>query len=94
MDFDARSIGGCFALYFSCCLASSGGLGGGGLNVPILLVIFGFDYKTAVVLSLCTVLGNYISQVSLNYKKAHPQLSSRPLIDFNAVLVFVPAQLG
>lgn len=40
------------------------GIGGGGLNVPILLVVYGFDYHTSVVLSLATVLGNYISQVS------------------------------
>ena len=40
-------IGGCFALYFTATLASSGGLGGGGLIVPILLVIFELEYKKA-----------------------------------------------
>lgn len=89
-----RVAGGCIALYFSCTLASSAGLGGGGLNVPILLVLFGFDYKTAVILSLCTVLGNYISQMTVNWNKSHPLNNARPLIYWDVVLVFLPAQLG
>ena len=40
-------IGGCLALYFTATLASSGGLGGGGLIVPILLVVFELEYKNA-----------------------------------------------
>lgn len=59
-----------------------------------MLVIFGFKYKDAVVLSLCTVLGNYMSQVYINWKRAHPLMPSRPLIYFELVMVFIPAQLG
>lgn len=87
-------IGGCLALYLSCAFASAGGIGGGGLNVPILLVILGFKYKQATVLSLCTVLGNYLSQIFVNWDRSHPLLPSRPLIYFEIIIVLVPAQLG
>lgn len=85
---------GSFILYLSCCLSSSGGIGGGGLNLPILLVIFQFKYSTAVVLSLCTVLGNYIAQFLLNCNQRHPDEAKRPLIYFDAALILLPAQLG
>lgn len=87
-------IGGCIALFISCSIAAAGGIGGGGLNVPILLVFFQFDYKTAVVLSLCTVLGNYTSQSTVNFNKRHPYKQSRPLIYYDAVLCLLPAQIG
>lgn len=40
---------------------------GGGLNVPILLAVFGYDYDTAVILSLFVVMGNVSSQVYSTY---------------------------
>ena len=89
-----ETIGGFFILYFSCCLASAGGIGGGGLAVPILLVFFGFEYHDATILSLCTVLGSYIIQSVINWGKHHPQDPSRPMIYWDAVLVLLPAQIG
>lgn len=58
---------GIVSLLLSCLLASMGGIGGGGLNVTVLLVIMGFEYTHAVSLSLCAVLGNVAAQVSLLY---------------------------
>ena len=41
----SSDIAGCFALYFSCSIAAAGGIGGGGLNLPILLYIIKKDYR-------------------------------------------------
>jgi uncharacterized membrane protein YfcA len=83
------------ALIFACSvLASSAGLGGGGLNLPGLLLFFGFDYEEAVVLSLCTVLGNLLSQLFLNIGKSHPLSYTRPLIYWEIVLILYPAQVA
>lgn len=62
--------------------------------MPIFLVVFGYDYSKATILSLCTVLGNYISQTSINWNKRHPYVPSRPLIYWDAALVLLPAQMG
>lgn len=90
----ARSVAGCFILYAAGTLSSAAGVGGGALNVPILYNIFGFTYKESVILSLCTLLGNYISQFSLNIDKRHPTKLSKPLIYWDAVLILLPSELG
>lgn len=95
MSSDSASfIGGTLLLLACCIFSSAGGIGGGGLNVPVLLVVFGYDYKVAVALSLCAVLGNNISQCIINWRKSHPHMKKRPLIYWEAVLVLLPAQLG
>lgn len=85
---------GSLAIYFACTLASAAGIGGGGLNLPILLVIWGFEFSDAVVLSLFAVLGNVVSQVMVNIQGRHPLQKTRPLIYFDAILILLPAQLG
>lgn len=85
---------GSVVLYLAGTLSSAAGVGGGALNVPILYNIFGFSYHEAVVLSLCTLMGNYILQVMLNIDKRHPSKPGKPLIYWDAVLILLPAELG
>jgi len=85
---------GCAVLFVCSTLAAAGGIGGGALNVPILLAVFGYSYKEAVVLSLCAVAGNTLSQVIVNSHKSHPLDKTRPIIYFDAALLLIPAQLG
>ena len=59
-----------------------------------MLVVFEFSYNEAVVLSQCTVLGNYIIQSVINFRKRHPNDSSRPLVYWDVVLILLPAQIG
>ena len=89
----ARTLAGYLSLYLSCSISSAGGIGGGGLNVPIFLVIFQTTFTEATIFSLCTVLGNYISQVVINWNKRHPGDSRRPLIYWDAALILLPAQV-
>ena len=90
----AGSIGGSVALFFGATLASAAGIGGGGVTLPILIAIFGFEFTTAVVLSLCAVLGNILSQFWLNFRARHPENFSKPLIYWEAVMIMLPAQLA
>jgi uncharacterized membrane protein YfcA len=81
-------------LFLASALAASAGVGGGGINVPILTLIYGFSFKESIVFSSCTLLGNFLSQIMVNWRKAHPYKPSRPLIYFSVVLILLPAQLG
>lgn len=91
----AASVGvGIACLVVTNIISSSAGIGGGALNIAILLFIFGFSFNESVVYSLCNVCGNYISQIIVNRNKRHPLSRSRSVIDWLAVLVFVPAQLS
>ena len=77
-------------------LCSSGGVGGGSLNVPILYTIMKFDYGVATLLSLYNLMGNYLLQVLVNIEKRHPSplAVTRPLIYWDAVLILLPSELG
>lgn len=90
----ARGILGGLTLYAAGTLSSSAGVGGGALNVPILYDIFGFTYHESVVLSLCTLMGNYVSQVLINIDKRHPSHRTKPLIYWDAVLILLPSEVS
>jgi uncharacterized membrane protein YfcA len=94
MITEASLAYGLIVMFGSSMLCSSAGVGGGSLNVPILYSIIGFDYDTAVILSLCALMGNYLLQVLINLDKRHPSDPSAPLIYWDAVLIMLPAELG
>jgi uncharacterized membrane protein YfcA len=81
-------------LYIAGTVASAGGIGGGGVNVPLLLVLGRYSYHEAVVFSLCTVLGNHCAQSFINWPLSHPFVKMRPLIYWEILLFLLPAQLG
>lgn len=94
-SYGPSSVAGAFiVVYLAATLGSAGGIGGGGLILPIILVVGGFPFDTAVILCITVVLGNTLSQVIVNMRKTHPLAETRPLIDFQLVSVFLPAQIG
>ena len=54
------AVAGVILLYLSNALSASAGLGGGSLNVPIYINVFGFSYHNATILSLCALMGKLI----------------------------------
>ncbi|XP_028802243.1 sulfite exporter TauE/SafE family protein 3 isoform X2 [Neltuma alba] len=75
------SLGGAFG--------SVGGVGGGGIFVPMLMLVIGFDPKSATAISKCMITGAGISTVYFNLKLRHPTFDI-PLIDYNLVLLMLP----
>jgi len=78
---------------FGLVIAAGGGIGGGGILVPIYILIFGFKPKHAIPLSNVSVLGGAISNTMRNSKKRHPN-ADRPLIDWDVVVVMEPPTLA
>ncbi|KAG1341826.1 hypothetical protein COCNU_05G000550 [Cocos nucifera] len=66
-----------------------GGVGGGGIFVPMLNLIIGFDTKAAAALSKCMIMGASASSVWYNLRVSHPS-KEVPIIDYNLALLFQP----
>ncbi|XP_022862977.1 sulfite exporter TauE/SafE family protein 3-like isoform X2 [Olea europaea var. sylvestris] len=77
-------IGFCGAAF-----GSVGGVGGGGIFVPMLTLIIGFDPKSATAISKCMIMGAAVSTVYYNLKLRHPTLDM-PIIDYDLAVLIQP----
>ncbi|KAI4310471.1 hypothetical protein MLD38_035448 [Melastoma candidum] len=66
-----------------------GGVGGGGIFVPTLTLIVGFDTKSAAAISKCMIMGASASSVWYNLRVPHPT-KEVPIIDYDLALLFQP----
>lgn len=53
MEFGWRLVLGSIIGFFGAALGSIGGVGGGGIFVPMLTLIIGFDAKSSTAISKC-----------------------------------------
>lgn len=90
---DHADVIGSFLVSVSLMIAASGGIGGGGILVPLLIMVFGFHPKYAIPLCNSTVFGSSITNVFLNVSKRHPE-ADRPLIDWDLVLLMEPLTIA
>lgn len=89
MEFDWRIIVGTVIGFLAAALGSVGGVGGGGIFVPMLTLIIGFDPKTSTAVSKCMITGAAIATVYYNLKLRHPTLDL-PIIDYDLALLCQP----
>ncbi|TVU09226.1 hypothetical protein EJB05_42676, partial [Eragrostis curvula] len=75
--------------FFAAAFGSIGAVGGGGIFVPMLTLIIGFDPKSSTAVSKCMFMGAAVSTVYCNLKLKHPTLDM-PLIDYNLTLLIQP----
>ncbi|XP_057419512.1 sulfite exporter TauE/SafE family protein 3-like [Lotus japonicus] len=66
-----------------------GGVGGGGIFVPMLTLIIGFDPKSATAISKFMITGGAGATVFYNMRQRHPTLDL-PVIDYDLALLFQP----
>lgn len=84
---------GTFLVVIGLMIAASGGIGGGGLLVPIFIIVYGFKPIHAVALSNFTILGSSIMNMLLNLSKRHPMVD-RPLVDWDLIVVMEPLTMA
>ncbi|GFP99915.1 hypothetical protein PHJA_002135600 [Phtheirospermum japonicum] len=89
MEFGWRIVVGTVIGFFGAALGSIGGVGGGGIFVPMLTLIIGFDPKTSTAISKCMITGAAVATVYYNLKLRHPSLEL-PIIDYDLALLFQP----
>ncbi|CAL1148296.1 unnamed protein product [Cladocopium goreaui] len=83
-----------FVIFMVSFLAGAPGIGGGGINVPLLMMLNRFTIKEAVPISHPVARGNALSQLLFNTRLRHPSMSLRPLIHYEIAAVLLPAMLG
>ncbi|KAF7804361.1 sulfite exporter TauE/SafE family protein 4-like [Senna tora] len=66
-----------------------GGVGGGGIFVPMLTLVVGFDTKSAAAISKCMIMGASASSVWYNVRVPHPT-KQVPILDYDLALLFQP----
>ena len=86
---DASDWYGTVLIALGLMIAASGGIGGGGIVVPLLILVYGFHPKHAIALSNFTILGSSITNMVMNVVKSHPT-ANRPLVDWDLILVMEP----
>ena len=74
-------------------VSAFGGVGGGGILVPIYILVLSFTPKHAIPLSNITVFGGALANLLLNYSKRHPA-AHRPLIDWDLILIMEPLTIS
>ncbi|CAJ1930098.1 unnamed protein product [Sphenostylis stenocarpa] len=89
MKFGLRIVVGSIIGFSGAALGSVGGVGGGGIFVPMLALVIGFDPKSSTAISKCMIMGASISTVYYNLRLRHPTLDM-PLIDYDLALIFQP----
>ena len=70
-------------------LAAGGGIGGGGIFVPVYIIVMQLPPRIAIPLSAVTVMGGALASTLVNSQRRHP-IADRPIIDWDIMLVMQP----
>ncbi|XP_074558470.1 sulfite exporter TauE/SafE family protein 3-like [Curcuma longa] len=89
MKFGWQIVVGTIIGFLGSAFGSVGGVGGGGIYVPMLTLIIGFDAKSSTAISKCMIMGAAGSTVWYNLKLRHPTLDI-PIVDYDLALLFQP----
>ncbi|RYQ91112.1 hypothetical protein Ahy_B09g096981 isoform A [Arachis hypogaea] len=89
MEFGWRIVLGSFIGFCGAAFGSIGGVGGGGIFVPMLSLIIDFDPKSSTAISKCMIMGATLSTVYYNLRLRHPTLDML-IIDYDLALLIQP----
>ena len=73
-------------------LANVGGIGGGGLIIPIIMALFGFTTKEAIAISGFTIFTGSVARFFYSWNQRHPEKDAT-MIDYGIVIVMMPLVL-
>ena len=81
---DLLLLGGVFLISI---ITTIGGVGGGGLLIPLYTLSGAFDLKTSIPLTILTISGDTIVRIYYLYNKSHPLSEKRDIIYFYPLLL-------
>ncbi|CAI0408517.1 unnamed protein product [Linum tenue] len=92
LEFGWQVVVGTAIGFLGAAFGSVGGVGGGGIFIPMLTLIIGFDPKSAIAISKCMITAAAISTVYYNLKLRHPTLDL-PIVEYDLILLIQPVLL-
>ena len=85
-------IAGCVVTVLALFYTNCGGIGGGGIMIPVAIFFFGFHMNAAIALSNATVAVAAICRYILNLRGSHPlKEGTGVLVDYNVASIMLPA---
>ena len=89
----ALEIGGVILLPLLLGFANNGGVGGGGLIIPVCIAMFGFNTIQSIALSNFVIfVGALVRYLGFSIKQSHPQKNAT-IVDYNLCAVMLPLVL-
>ncbi|KAL8154346.1 hypothetical protein V2J09_012106 [Rumex salicifolius] len=92
LEFSWRIVLATIIGFLGSAFGTVGGVGGGGIFVPMLTLIVGFDTKSAAALSKCMIMAASAASVWYNLRVLHPTKDS-PILDYDLAILFQPMLL-
>ena len=83
---------GVIVMTFLLALANVGGIGGGGLIIPIIMAMFTFTTKEAIAISGFTIFTGSVARFIYSWNQRHPDKDAT-MIDYGIVIVMMPLVL-
>lgn len=88
-----RMVSAAILVILGASICSAGGIGGGGLFIPIFNLLLLFDAKTSAALSNFVILGGSMANLIWNLPQSHPLLPHKPVISYDVALILQPNML-
>jgi len=85
-------VWGLITIAIGSALSNAGGIGGGGLLIPILLIMLGFVAHEAIPISKLMIFTGALTSFLLGFRQKHPTRKAIT-IDYNIPLILVPMLL-
>lgn len=85
-----QEIGGSFVFALVMLLSNVGGIGGGGVAIPLVMVFFNFSMKPAIAISSFSIMCATLARFFFNFNERHPEKPGCCSIDYGMTNVMMP----
>ena len=85
---------GSFVFAAVMCLSNVGGIGGGGVAIPLVMVFFNFTMKPAIAISSFSIMCSTLARFFFNFNERHPDKANSTTIDYGMTNVMMPLILA
>ena len=85
-----QEIVGSFVFALVMLLSNVGGIGGGGVAIPLVMVFFNFSMKPAIAISSFSILCATLARFFFNFNERHPEKPGNTSIDYGMTNVMMP----